>query len=381
MNILFFYESMNLGGQQTQTYYLVRHMAAAGHEMSWAYLFGEGVQSLAAPHAALQRIPIPLEDRDYLFRPWKLWQIARALTALCRERRAQVIVSGSGIGSLICGWAARRLGIPHFRLVGCSLVQVERMLYRFYRVIRIDRLIDGYFGWPAVLDELRQKGVPERKLHLVGDSVDTERFFPLPEAQRAQVRASLGIAPDEIVIGWLGRVAQNMQVGNTLELGARLREQGVPRIRLLFVGGGPWLAELRALAAQRGLASAIFTDWVPFAEVNRYINAMDIVPLLEADPQGGSIMREAMACGRVALSVDGVRATQRRFMLPEATVLVPPEDFIGAAAAACARLAADGAARAALGARAREYAQTRMSFETQARIMTQAFAAAREQVT
>jgi glycosyltransferase involved in cell wall biosynthesis len=376
MKILFFYESMNVGGQQTQTYNIIKRMAAAGHELSWAYLFGEGMQHLTEPHAALRRIPVTLKGRDYLLRPWRVLQIRREVERFARERGAEIIVSGSGIGSLISGWAARRLGTPHFRLVGCSLIQVERALYRVYRWIRIDRLIDGYFGWPAVFDELRNKGVRDHKLIELGDAVDTDTFFPMAESERQQVRASLGIAPDEIVIGWIGRIAENMQVGNTLALGALLRERGLANFRLLFVGGGPWLDTLRSLAAQRGvLEQSIFTDWVPLTEVNKYINAMDIVPLLEADPQGGSIVREAMACGRVALSVDGVRGTQRRFMLPHAAVLVKPRDFLGDAATECLRLAADPDARETLGRNARRFSESTMSFASQVRTMIGAFTA------
>jgi glycosyltransferase involved in cell wall biosynthesis len=370
MNILFFYESMNLGGQQTQTYNLVKRIAAAGHEVSWVYLSGEGMQDMVRPYALLQRIPVSLQGRDYLFRPWRVWRIVRELRAFARSRGANAIISGSGLGSLICGLAARSLGILHLRLLGCSLIQVEKMLYRFYRWIRIDALIDGYFGWPAVFDELHSKGVRAGKFIDLGNAVDTNVFRPLGEQERAEVRAGLGIAPGELVIGWIGRISPDMQVGNTLALGALLQERGMHAIRLLFVGGGPWLEGFKAQCRSRGVeARSLFTDWVPVAEVNRLINAMDIVPLLEADPQGGSIVREAMACGRVALSVDGPGGTQRRFMPPGAAVLVPAVDFLAAAADACQALAADAVARERLGQNARRHAVLHMSFDAQVSIV------------
>lgn len=373
MSVLFFYESMNLGGQQTQTYNLVARIGAAGHEVSWAYLYGQGMQELVQPYATLHHIPVQLQDRDYLFRPWRVWRIVRALRAVTRASGADVIISGSGIGSLICGLVARSLGIAHLRLVGCSLIQVEKMLYRVYRWSRIDALIDGYFGWPAVFEELRAKGVPQAKFIELGNAVDTDRFHPLPDAQRADTRRTLGIAPEEIVIGWVGRIAPNMQVGNTLELGVLLHERGLRNFRLLFVGGGPWLDEFKVECKARGLESrSLFTDWVPVSEVNGLINAMDIVPLLESDPQGGSIVREAMACGRVALSVDGVSGTQRRFMPAGAAVLVPPATFLSAAADECQRLAADKGARDSLGRSARRYAEQHMSFDAQVAIVLDA---------
>lgn len=120
MNIVFFYESIDPGGQQTQTYQLVRRLAARGHNVSWAYLYGSGMMPLVEAHARVCRVGQRIGSKDYLRRPWRIATTARALTAWLRTDRADVVVSGSGIGSLIAGLAAYRAGARHFRLVGCS---------------------------------------------------------------------------------------------------------------------------------------------------------------------------------------------------------------------------------------------------------------------
>jgi glycosyltransferase involved in cell wall biosynthesis len=164
-----------------------------------------------------------------------------------------------------------------------------------------------------------------------------------------------------------------MQVWATVELGAKLRESGFDRFKLLFVGGGPDFDELKAMVKRCGLVPySIFTEWVPMEEVNRFVNVMDIVPLLESDPHGGSIVREAMACGRVALSVDGASGTQRRFMPPDCSILVSPEDYVGAAADAVLRLARDRSAMESMGRNARAYAREHMSFDAQANTLLEA---------
>jgi glycosyltransferase involved in cell wall biosynthesis len=251
---------------------------------------------------------------------------------------------------------------------------VEPTLYRVYRWSGIDRLIDGYFGWPAVFEELAARGVPASKFVELNNAVDTELFRPLPASERDQFRRMLGIAPDELVIGWVGRISPDMQVGNTVQLCARLRHRGLDRFRLLLVGGGPWLDGLRTMIGELGLAErSLLTDWVPVEQVGGYINAMDVVPLLEADPQGGSIVREAMACGRVALSVDGASGTQRRFMHGDHAVLVPPQQFLERAADAVMSLAGDPGARERIGANARRYAVAEMSFDAQVLTLLRAF--------
>lgn len=374
VNIVFFYESIELGGQQTQTYQLVRRIAAQGHSVSWAYTQGSAMKPRVEEHARVRRVGDRIGSKDYLRRPWRVVAAVWALAAWLRAERADVVVSGSGIGSLIAGLAARRTGVRHFRLVGCSLRQVEPTLYRVYRWCGIDRLIDGYFGWPAVFAELAGRGVPPRKFIELNNAVDTELFLPLPASEREQIRCTLGIAPDEVVVGWIGRISPDMQVGNTVQLCATLRRRGLDRFRLLLVGGGPWMDGLRAIISELGLADrSLLTGWVPMEQVCRYINAMDIVPLLEPDPQGGSIVREAMACGRVALSVDGASGTQRRFMQADHAVLVPPQQFLERAADAVLSLASDPSARDRIGGNARRYAVSEMSFDVQVRTLLRAF--------
>lgn len=374
VRILFYYESLDLGGQQTQTFQLVRRFAQAGHQVAWVYSAGSALEEHTRPFASLVRIPFHLGRRAYRRYPHRVLLAAVSLSTAIRDFGADVVVSGSGIGSLVAGLATLRSRTPHYRLVGCSLRQVERTLYRFYRVLCIDSLIDGYFGWPAVLRELRRKGVPERKLHVVENAVDTQMFAPLAADEREAVRRRLGIAQDEFVIGWVGRISLDMQVRNTVLLVEALARRGLGRLRLLVVGGGPWEEGLRQMLVGLSLDKlAILTGWVPMEDVNELIAAMDVVPLLEEDPQGGSIVREAMACGRVALSVDGASGTQRRFMLPGCAFLVPTDGFIEEAADVVEQLVARPRLVAATGVAARAYACEEMSFDRQVKALSDVF--------
>lgn len=368
MNIAFYYESLDLGGQQTQTYQLIKHLARRGHNLSWVFVYGETLKSHVKAHAQVIQIGPRLRPGEYRKFPWRLLKQAWNLSQLLLNSKAEVVVSGSGIGSFVAGLAAKAAGIKHFRLIGCSLVQVEPTLYRFYRWCGIDKLIDGYFGWPAVFRELATKGVKPSKFIELNDAVDCELFAPKEKFNVLNFRRNLGIADDDLVIGWIGRVSPDMQCGNTLEVCSRLRDAGLNKFKLLVVGGGGWRggAWFDELIKQKGLQErTVVTGWVPMEEVPNYINAMDIVPLLEEDPQGGSIVREAMACGRLAMSVDGLSGTQGRFMKEGCSVLVKPDGYIEKATKEILLLASQPDRREAIGKRARQYAEIHMSFETQ----------------
>ena len=57
--------------------------------------------------------------------------------------------------------------------------------------------------------------------------------------------------------------------------------------------------------------------------------AMDIVPLLEKNPAGGSIVREAMACGKLVISVDGKNNVQASWIKNEDNgILVSDYNYI-----------------------------------------------------
>jgi len=369
VKIFFFYESIDLGGQQTQTLQLLRRLSARSHQVGWLYLYGRDLVAEVEQVGAAIPVGTALLPGDYKRQPWKVIKIIMSLTRILKKDSPDFIVSGSGLGSFIVGVAARMLGIKHYRLMGCSLKQVEPTLLKYYRPLCVDKLIDLYLGWPEVFRELQSVGVSEAKCVALPPAVDSNMFFP-NEKYRAKTRDELGIPAEEFVIGWIGRISRDMQVGNTIKTAKIMFDKGVHDFKVLLVGGGPWLQDLKQEAAELGLANhTIFTGWVPMHEVPAYVNAMDVVPLLELDPQGGSIVREAMACGRVALSVGGKSGTQASFMLPDCACLVSPENYIEEAVESILALKGDPVRRQYIGRHAATYASQHMSFDNQVNVI------------
>ena len=373
MHIAFHYPGLNLGGQQTQTLRLMQELNAMGHRVSWIYHAPGPLLEEARTHGTAHRIRmLPFNAGRFgiqritnraIYRVTGTWQLLR----YCRRERVDALITANTPDSILGARVAARSSTRHFRTLGGSLKQVEPHWLARYATLGVDERTSGYFGWPAVLEELAEVGVSSRKFVVLPMAVDTRRHFPLSEEERRGVRASLGIPGDALVIGWVGRVADNMQVWDTVELGRRLRARGLSDFRLLFVGGGDALDRLRAELDSSGLApQSVVTGWVPYDRVNALVNAMDIVPLLEPDPHGGSIVREAIAAGSVALSVDGPSRVQREFMRPQHAVLVPSAGYMEHAAEAVARLSADPAQRRGLGEAAVAYARREMSFRGQA---------------
>jgi glycosyltransferase involved in cell wall biosynthesis len=126
----------------------------------------------------------------------------------------------------------------------------------------------------AMREEIEARGVPADKILLVPNAVSEDFLKPLPAP--GNLRAELGIGPDEYVIGEVTSLVKHEGIGTLLEATAILHDRGVP-VRALIVGDGPERAALQRQAAEAGLAqAAVFTGRVPAAQVRQFHALLDI---------------------------------------------------------------------------------------------------------
>ncbi|RTL18818.1 MAG: glycosyltransferase family 4 protein [Burkholderiales bacterium] len=151
----------------------------------------------------------------------------------------------------------------------------------------------------ALVDVLQGWGVPQRKLHVVRNGVDLERFLPV---DRRAARAELGLS-----IG----VPLLLSVGNLFELKGHallvdavheLREE-LPALQLFIAGEGPERSRLQSQIERRGLAARVhLLGAIPNAQLGAWYNAADLF-LLPSSREGlPNALLEALACGTPALA-------------------------------------------------------------------------------
>jgi glycosyltransferase involved in cell wall biosynthesis len=129
----------------------------------------------------------------------------------------------------------------------------------------------------------------------------------LPDmAVRTRLRAQLGLKPDDIVIGYIARMAAHKGQRDFLKAIHMLREKSV-RVKCCLVGNGPERLNLENLARKLGLErDVVFTGIVP--NVEDYLQTFDIVALFSTREGMPNAVLEAMAAGRaiVASSVGAI---------------------------------------------------------------------------
>jgi glycosyltransferase involved in cell wall biosynthesis len=125
-----------------------------------------------------------------------------------------------------------------------------------------------------VRNDVLGRGVPESKLVVIPNAVDLANFSP--ERRRDDALAhSLGL-DGATVLGFIGSFYEYEGLDLFLQALPKALAQ-MPDLKLLLVGGGPHEAELKRLTAEANLESAvIFTGRVPFEEVERYYDLVDL---------------------------------------------------------------------------------------------------------
>ena len=123
----------------------------------------------------------------------------------------------------------------------------------------------------------------------------------IPEmSDKALLRKSLGMAEDEKVLLYLGRLGAEKNIQEIMAYYDRLEDDD---IKLYIVGGGPYLDPLKEDAAAIN-KEVIFTGMVESNSVNRYYQAADIFVTASTSETQGLTYYEALANGTIALCRD-----------------------------------------------------------------------------
>ena len=90
---------------------------------------------------------------------------------------------------------------------------------------------------PEDVEVLHRLGVPARKLHLLGNGIDLERFDPerVSPTRAAEVRAEMGAGPDDVVVGAVGRLVWEKGYRELFSAAAELRARR-PDVQMFVAG-------------------------------------------------------------------------------------------------------------------------------------------------
>ena len=235
-----------------------------------------------------------------------IWRLRWQLFTLFRRLRPDIVHSRnlSGLDALLPA-----------RLAGCKTLHSEHgfdidnlngaaskpaLLRRFH-----EPFVRGYICVSKDLRRLmiEQWGIPVAKVRQIYNGVDTE-LFTVAHFDRYEMFPEVLRGDDLFVVGTVGRVRAIKDqatllraVAYVLEHQPRLRE----RLRLVLVGDGPQLAELKTMVDSLGIAAQC---WLPGArnDVATIMQSFDLFVLPSLNEGISNTLLEAMATGLPVLA-------------------------------------------------------------------------------
>jgi glycosyltransferase involved in cell wall biosynthesis len=197
-------------------------------------------------------------------------------------------------------------------------------------------------------------GVPQRRLFFTPYCVDNERLqrsAAMLRSRRSELRSALGVAGDEPVILFCGKLVEKKRPLVLLEAFRRVRAQ--TPCRLLIVGDGDLRESIERTIAQDAIPDVVLAGFRAQSELPDAYMAADIFALLSGMHETwGIVVNEAMNFGlplllsdKVGSALDLVREGWNGFVVPS--------DDPDAAAAALLRLVVDADLRRSFGVRSR----------------------------
>jgi glycosyltransferase involved in cell wall biosynthesis len=292
--------------------------------------------------------------------PWKDSLAWRQLTQVFRVRRPDIVHTHSGKAGFLGRLAAARARVPIIihTIHGPSFGPFQGPLANgmFRSAERRAGRITTHFV--VVADAMKQHylaaniGRPELYTKIFS-GFDLDPF--LSAANDPGLRLSLGIKPDDIVVGKIARLFK-LKGHDDLFAAAPALVQACPQMKFLLVGDGPWRGRFESQARGLGLEKHfVFTGLVQPSSVPPLLGIMDVLVHLSFREGLARALPQALAAARpiVAYDCDGAREV---CLDNETGFLLSPADLSGLRDRLL-RLARDPALRERLGRRGRKFVQ------------------------
>ena len=304
-----------------------------------------------------------------LVRPLHPWKDARAwqkLTGLFRARQPQLVHTHSGKAGVLGRLAAARAGVPiilhtiHGPSFGSFQGWSANALFRSAE--RYAARVTTHFV--TVAEAMKRQylavgiGRPDQYTKIFSGFA-LEPF--LHSTNDLQLRARLGLAPDDIVIGKIARLFKLKGHDDLLAIAPALVRK-CPRVKFLLVGDGPWRGRLESRARSLGLEKhVIFTGLVAPSAVPPIVGVMDLLVHLSLREGLPRALPQALAAARPVVAYDADGANEV-CLENETGFLVAPGDLPGLSERLL-RLAQDPALRQRLGYRGQRFVQERFGVQ------------------
>jgi glycosyltransferase involved in cell wall biosynthesis len=314
-------------------------------------------------------LPFPAATKNPFAMALNAVQLARVI----RDEGVDIVHARSRAPAWVARYATRMTGVKFVTTYHSAYYGASPIKLRYNAIMASGDIVIAISEFAAQRIRALHPEAADRVV-VIPRGADLRAFSPASVSpQRVQrLRAQWGVAPHERVILLPARLAARKGHGVTIDAARRLAAEGVPDIRILFVGDPHSDSFRRAIDAQiaragvEGLVRNVgHCDDMPAA----YLAAAVIVAPSTEPEAFGRVAIEAQAMGAPVV-VSDIGASPEIVRAPPDTPRhlstgwrVPPGDPASLAEAIAEALALRASAREEMMVRARENVQTRFSVE------------------
>lgn len=223
-----------------------------------------------------------------------------------RAKDIDVIVAGSTppTQGLLCGLVKKRLKVPFVynlqdifpdSLVNAKMTKKGSLIWKIGRKIEnftyrsADRII--------VISEdfkrnIMEKGVPEDKIVVVPNWVDTTQVYPVRREENVLFER-YHLDPEKFYVCYSGNIGHSQNLELLLEAAGKLRTE-LPDVRFVLIGEGAAKAELAQKIADEGIDNVILLPFQPYEEIAHVFSLGDAGLIISKPGIGGSSVPSKM---------------------------------------------------------------------------------------
>lgn len=281
---------------------LAQHLRKQGHQVVLACSDdpGEAGQSFVETlrRMGFEVLVLPLKRT---ITPWSDLRATVELYRHLRRRRFDVVHTQTAKAGIVGRVAARLARVPVIVYTAHAFPFHEYLSpWRIRLYALLERLASLLCDAIAVDSEcVRSRGLafhvaPPEKIRVIPMGIDTERFDPGKyRAERAAIRAELGLKPDAMVVGAVARFVPDKGLDVLLQTVSLLAKR-FPDLQCLLAGDGPLREDLRNLSSALGLEGhVLFAGYR--TDIPRVLSALDLYMLPTRREGFGVAFAEAMS--------------------------------------------------------------------------------------
>jgi|SRR5919199_354500 glycosyltransferase involved in cell wall biosynthesis len=320
--VAFLIRSLHYGGAERQLVTLAKSLAKEGFNITVLFFYPGGTLEKELKDSGVQLISLEKRGR------WDIFGFFRRLIGHIKRINPDILHGYLGVSNLLTlclkplfpstpmvwGVRASNVDLSRYDWLSRLTFQLECFLSRFADLI----IVNSHAGCAYHLAH----GFPAKKMVVIPNGIDTERFQPDLEA-RVTVRSEWGIPEQKVLIGLVGRLDPMKDHPTFLRAAALLYQQ---RQDVCFVcvgtGSEDYAQELYELTRELGISDRVI--WAGArADMPRVYNALDISVCSSYGEGFPNVIGEAMACGIPCVVTD---VGDSALIVKDAGVVVPPQN-------------------------------------------------------